>query len=61
MLHLKPGGKLLYITCSVFRKENEEIVKYTEEKFNLKLQKMELLKGYQIQSDTMFAALFTAP
>lgn len=58
---LKPGGHLLYITCSVFKKENEAVVKHVEEKFNLKLKKMELLKGYEMKADTLFAALFTAP
>ena len=58
--HIKPGGHLLYITCSVFKKENEEVVKYVEEEFNLQLQKMEILKGYEMKADTMFAALFIA-
>jgi 16S rRNA (cytosine967-C5)-methyltransferase len=59
--HLKQGGQLLYITCSVFVKENEEVVFFIQEKFHLKLVKMELLKGYSIQADTMFAALFQHP
>ena len=59
--YLKPGGKLLYVTCSVFKKENEDVVKYAEEKLNLKLLKKEVLKGYEMKADTMFAALFTVP
>lgn len=59
--YLKSGGQLLYITCSVFKKENEDVVDFIKEKFNLRLEKMEILKGYQMQADTMFAALFTAP
>jgi len=59
--HLKPGGHLLYITCSVFKKENEEVVQFIQEKFNLQLKKMEILKGYEKKADTLFAALFTAP
>ncbi|MEJ7675641.1 MAG: methyltransferase domain-containing protein [Chitinophagaceae bacterium] len=59
--YLKPGGQFLYITCSVFKKENEDIVKYVEEKYDMELQRMEILKGYKIKSDTMFAALLTAP
>jgi 16S rRNA (cytosine967-C5)-methyltransferase len=59
--HLKPGGHLLYITCSVFKKENEDVVKYVEENFKLKLKRLELLNGYEIKADTLFAALFTAP
>jgi 16S rRNA (cytosine967-C5)-methyltransferase len=59
--HLRPGGYLLYITCSVFKKENEEMVAGLKEKFHLQLMKMELLKGYQMKADTMFAALLSLP
>lgn len=55
--HLKPDGHLLYITCSVFRKENEEVIEFIKQKFNLQLLKMELLKGYDKKADTLFAAL----
>jgi 16S rRNA (cytosine967-C5)-methyltransferase len=55
--HLAPGGHLLYITCSVFRQENEEVVIFMQQKFSLQIVKMELLKGYDNQADTMFAAL----
>jgi 16S rRNA (cytosine967-C5)-methyltransferase len=55
---LKTGGYFLYITCSVFKKENEEIAGFIKNKFHLQLIKMELLKGYYKKADTMFAALF---
>jgi 16S rRNA (cytosine967-C5)-methyltransferase len=58
---LKPGGYILYITCSVFKKENEEAVEYFIKEFHLQLVKMELLKGYSIKADTMFAALLHKP
>jgi 16S rRNA (cytosine967-C5)-methyltransferase len=57
---VKKGGYLLYITCSVFKKENEEVIEYLERDFNLKVQKMELLKGYDKKADSLFAALLTA-
>jgi 16S rRNA (cytosine967-C5)-methyltransferase len=57
---LKKGGRLVYITCSVFKKENEEVVDFIQSKFNLKLEQMEILKGYDKKADTMFAARFTA-
>jgi 16S rRNA (cytosine967-C5)-methyltransferase len=57
---LAPGGYFLYITCSVFKKENEAIVEFIREKFHLTLVKMEILKGYDKKADTMFAALFTS-
>lgn len=54
---IKPGGYLQYITCSVFKKENEEAVELIQKKFHLQLIKMETLKGYDKKADTMFAAL----
>lgn len=54
---LAPGGHFLYITCSVFREENEEVVNFIQQQFGLEVVKMELLRGYDQQADTMFAAL----
>ena len=59
--HIKADSHLLYITCSVFKKENEHVVAFIKEKFKLKLKGMKILEGYERKSDTMFAALFTAP
>ena len=55
--HLKPGGYLMYITCSVFKKENEEVVTYMRQTLKLELIQVKLLKGYNLNADTMFAAL----
>jgi len=56
---LRPGGFFLYITCSVFRKENEEVAEFIKNnKVDLELIKMELLKGYDKKADTLFVALF---
>lgn len=54
--YLKPGKPLIYITCSVFKQENEEVIGYLEENFSLKLEKMEVIKGYKDKADTMFVA-----
>jgi 16S rRNA (cytosine967-C5)-methyltransferase len=56
---LVKGGKFLYITCSVFKKENEEVVAYLEENTPLKLEQMQYLKGYDKKADSLFAALFS--
>ena len=65
--HLKADGYFLYITCSVFKKENEENVDFIKQQFHLDLIKIparmtgsdgELLKGYDKKADTLFAALF---
>lgn len=58
---LKPGGYFLYITCSVFKIENEASVNAIIESAGLKLIKMELIKGYELKADTMFAALLQKP
>jgi 16S rRNA (cytosine967-C5)-methyltransferase len=56
--HLKEKGYLVYITCSVFKKENEEIVEFIKNKFGLEMVRTELLKGYDKKADNMFSALF---
>ncbi len=55
---LKPGCPLVYITCSVFKEENEDAVAYLLANLPLKLEKMELIKGYESKADTMFVARF---
>lgn len=54
---LEPGGYFLYITCSVFKKENEEQMAQIEQQ-GFDLVKASLLKGYTQKADSMFAALF---
>jgi 16S rRNA (cytosine967-C5)-methyltransferase len=54
---LKPNGYFLYITCSVFKKENEDNVEWIQEELKLQLVKQEVIKGYAAKADTMFAAL----
>ena len=56
--YLKPGGFLAYITCSVFKKENELNAEFIERKCGLRLVKQELLYGYDKKADTMYTALF---
>ncbi len=55
---LATGGLFVYITCSVFRNENEDMVNFIKEKFHLQLLQVELLKGYDKKADSMFAAVF---
>ena len=54
--YLKPGKPLIYITCSAFAAENEAVVKHLTDTLPLELEKMELIKGYENQADTMFVA-----
>jgi 16S rRNA (cytosine967-C5)-methyltransferase len=58
---LQTGGLFIYITCSVFKKENEEVVSFIKENFHLKLKQMEVLKGYDKKADSMFVAVLSLP
>jgi 16S rRNA (cytosine967-C5)-methyltransferase len=57
MKHLAPNGYFLYITCSVFYKENEEVIAYLAQNFPVEIVKTETITGYDQKADTMFAAL----
>ncbi len=54
--YLKKDKPLIYMTCSVFKAENEDVVKYLTNNFDLKLERMELIKGYNKKADSMFVA-----
>ncbi|MBN8854196.1 MAG: hypothetical protein BGO55_07365 [Sphingobacteriales bacterium 50-39] len=53
---LTPGACLVYVTCSVFKKENEDMVAFIRSKVGLRQERGEVLKGYDKKADTMFAA-----
>lgn len=55
---VKKGGYYLYITCSAFKKENEEQVSFIKANSTLQLVEQRLIQGYKLHADTMFAALF---
>ncbi|SDF20739.1 16S rRNA (cytosine967-C5)-methyltransferase [Mucilaginibacter pineti] len=54
--YLKPGKPLIYITCSAFKGENEDVVDYLVKELGLKLEESKVLKGYEHKADTMFVA-----
>jgi 16S rRNA (cytosine967-C5)-methyltransferase len=54
--YLKPGKPLIYITCSVFKAENEDVVDFIVKELWLKLEEQVILKGYENRADTMFVA-----
>lgn len=54
--YLKPNGQLLYITCSVFSKENEEVVaSFLEENKSFSKAQEVYLDGTTKRADTLFA------
>lgn len=55
--HLKSGGFLVYITCSVFKKENEDNVRFIASKFGLEEIKSEVITGYHEKADSMFVSV----
>lgn len=55
---IRKDGYLLYITCSVFEKENEGMLEFASKNSSLRLLKTKLIKGYTHKADTLFSALF---
>ena len=54
--HVAPDASLVYCTCSVFKRENEEIIAYIRDTSRLRIQAAENLMGYNQHADTLFAA-----
>jgi 16S rRNA (cytosine967-C5)-methyltransferase len=54
--YLKPGKPVIYITCSAFKAENEDVVDYLVKECGLKLEETKVLTGYENKADTMFVA-----
>jgi 16S rRNA (cytosine967-C5)-methyltransferase len=54
--YLKNDKPLIYITCSVFKEENEEQVQWLQKEFSLEVESQKVIKGYQHKADTMFVA-----
>ncbi|MBC8172338.1 MAG: RsmB/NOP family class I SAM-dependent RNA methyltransferase [Chitinophagales bacterium] len=53
---LKPGGKIMYITCSVYADENENNVQWFSENLPLQLEEKTYLQYSKQGGDTMFVA-----
>jgi 16S rRNA (cytosine967-C5)-methyltransferase len=51
------GGYLLYCTCSVFERENEEQVKWFTQTYNFTIEKSIVFNGINHRADTLFACL----
>lgn len=55
--YLKPGGRLIYITCSIFREENEEVIEYLQKEAALSLEEVVVINGMETKADSMFVAV----
>lgn len=54
---IRKNGYLLYITCSVYKAENEGNIDWLCERFGMRVVQQECISGYTQKADTMFAAL----
>lgn len=54
---LRKGGYLLYITCSVFREENEDNVASFCSEHALQIVSQKYLEGFERRADTLYGAL----
>jgi len=57
---LAPGACLVYSTCSVFKKENEELTAFIREQSSLREEIEGPIIGYDQKADTMYGARFIA-
>jgi 16S rRNA (cytosine967-C5)-methyltransferase len=55
--YLKTNGIILYITCSVYWKENEGMVEFLEKTHQLKVVEASYIEGGMRKADTMFCAI----
>ena len=58
LAYLNPEGLFFYITCSVFKKENEENVAAILKEKSLLLLHQEYITGFDQKADTLFVAVF---
>lgn len=54
--YLKRGKPLIYITCSVYRQENEDVVKFLCDNFNMIIESQQIIEGYRFGASTFFVA-----
>jgi 16S rRNA (cytosine967-C5)-methyltransferase len=53
---VRPGGYLVYITCSVYALENEAIVDHMVTTHPFTCEEQRIFEGFRLRGDTMFAA-----
>ncbi len=57
---LKPGGKMVYATCSILKQENQnQVIRFLKENENYQLEKEQLLSPYKNGTDGFYMALIS--
>lgn len=56
---LKPNGSLFYITCSVFKEENEDVVATLLQDKGFQLEQSVTINGIEKNADSMYIAVIT--
>jgi 16S rRNA (cytosine967-C5)-methyltransferase len=56
---LRPGGYFLYMTCSVFERENEQVSQFIADNSGMELVMQKVVTGAAKNQVSMFAALYT--
>ena len=55
--YLKPGGRIIFMTCSVFHAENEAVVAAVTNSAGLVLKEQRLINGIDHKADCLFVAV----
>jgi len=58
---LKPGASMTYITCSVYKQENEDVLAFLAEQLDIVVEEFQILQGYTQKADSMFVARLRKP
>jgi len=62
LAYLKEGGSLIYITCSIFKSENEAIIEsLLQHNPKITCKEMHLINGIENKADCMFIAVLERP
>jgi 16S rRNA (cytosine967-C5)-methyltransferase len=56
--HLADGGILAYVTCSIFKQENEDVVARLLSNTDLELVQQQVINGIEQKADCMFIGIF---
>lgn len=56
--HIADGGILAYVTCSIFKQENEDVVDRLLHNTDLELIHQQVINGIEQKADCMFIAIF---